>query len=70
MKIFLIIYCILALLSFVAFYAMTDAVVRDRNDLYTIDVYKVSFPKILLMAAFFPLAWIGAVIHAIGAMKE
>lgn len=68
--IFLIIYGVLALISFVLFLLFTEMAVKDQNSIFTIEVFKVNYIRILVMALFFPLTWIAAIIHAIVHAKE
>ena len=68
--IFLIIYGVLALVSFVLFLLFTEMAVKDQNSIFTIEVFRVNHIRILVMALFFPLTWIAAIIHAIVHAKE
>ena len=63
--IFLIIYGVLALISFVLFLIFTEIAVKDQNSIFSVQVFKVNYWKIVLMALFFPLTWIAGIIHAI-----
>lgn len=67
---FLVVYCVLAFISYVCFYAITDKEVNDRNKAFGYPIYKVVPLKILLMASLFPFYWIAAIIHGIVYMKN
>lgn len=67
---FLIIYGILAAISFVVFSILTEIAVKEQNSIFITDIYKVNYLKVLLMALLWPLTWVAGIIHAIVAMKE
>jgi hypothetical protein len=49
----LIIYGVLALISFVLFLLFTEMAVKDQNSIFTIEVFRVNHIRILVMALFF-----------------
>lgn len=59
---FLIIYGIMAAISFVAFDVITKIAANN--------VYRTNYLKVLLMALLWPLTWVAAIIHAIVVSKE
>lgn len=63
--IFLIIYGILAAISFVVFYVLTEISVKENNSIFKYEVYRTSYLKVLGMAVFWPFTWAAAIIHAI-----
>lgn len=65
MKTFLIIYGILALISYVVFYTLTEIEVQRDNKLFVYDVYYTNPWKCLAMAAVFPLTWVTVIIQVI-----
>lgn len=67
---FLIIYGILAAISFVVFGVLTELAVKEENSLFISNVYRTNYLKILLMALFWPLTWVAGIIHAIVVSKE
>lgn len=68
--IFLIIYGILAAISFVVFSVLTEIAVKEENSVFITNVYRTNYLKVLLMALFWPLTWVAAIIHAIVVSKE
>lgn len=67
---FLIIYGILAAISFVVFGVLTEIAVKEENSVFITNVYRTNYLKILLMALFWPLTWVAAIIHVIVVSKE
>lgn len=67
---FLIIYGILSAISFMMFGVITEIVVKKKNSVFTTNVYRTNYLKILLMALLWPLTWVAAIIHAIVVSKE
>lgn len=67
---FLIIYGILAAISFVVFCVLTEIVVKEENSVFITNVYRTNYLKVLLVALFWPLTWVAAIIHAIVVSKE
>ncbi len=67
---FLIIYGILSAISFVMFGVITEIAVKEKNSVFTTNVYRTNYLKILLMALLWPLTWVAAIIHAIVVSKE
>lgn len=65
MRTFLIIYGILALISYVIFYTLTEIEVQKDNKMFVCDVYRTNPWKCLAMAAVFPLTWVTVIIQAI-----
>lgn len=65
MKTFLIVYGILALVSYIVFYTATEINAKKNNELFERDVYKVSIGKVLIMSIAFPITWISGIIHVI-----
>ncbi|MBR1526404.1 MAG: hypothetical protein IJ640_07065 [Prevotella sp.] len=65
MKTFLIVYGILALVSYVVFYTVTEIEVRRDNKLFIYDVYHTNPWKCLAMAVVFPLTWVTVILQAI-----
>lgn len=65
MKTFLIIYGILALISYVIFYTLTEIEVQRDNKAFVRDVYRTNPWKCLAMAVVFPLTWVTVIIQAI-----
>lgn len=67
---FLIVYGILAAISFVMFDVITEIAVKEENSVFITNVYRTNYLKVLLMALFWPLTWVAAIIHAIVVSKE
>ena len=70
MKIFIVIYMSLMLISFVAFYFIAGHMAKEQNELFEFEIARVSLCKTLMMAVFFPFTWTAAVIHAIMYREE
>ncbi len=67
---FLIIYGILAAISFVVFGVITEIAVKEENSMFITNVYRTNYLKVLLIALFWPLTWVAAIIHTIVVSKE
>ena len=65
MKIFLIAYGILALVSFFLFTAAAEINAKETNSAVWYEMVSVSLTKLLLMALCFPAVWMKFIIHTI-----
>lgn len=65
MNTYLLIYIIGLIISFVVFSIVSIIHVKQENSIFITNVYSVSLSKLILMAIFWPFAWLKAAIESI-----
>lgn len=63
--IWLIVYGVLALLTFTVLTILATISVKEENSIFKFPVYHVQIGKLIVMSLFFPFVWIAIIISAI-----